>query len=432
MNSNSVTNIIEKQDIKWIQIHFTDLFGKLRAVHIPSERFLKDDIIKKGCSFDGSSVGMSTVEQSDMIAIPDIDTFQVLPHEKDEARVIADVYNSERKQSNLDPRYALKKVLKQAKESYDIDFIEVSPEMEFYILSKEEKEYETQDNQAYFFTSPMDKMKEYRKHLSNLLSKDYEIKYHHHENGRYQQEIEIKPLPAKDAADYCNYFKYLSREIGSLNNLQVSFIPKLFENEAGNGMHAHIRLFKNEKNLFYDEKEEDNISDTARFFISGILDHAKSIAAFANPTVNSYKRLVPHYEAPLYIAWGKHNRSSLIRIAAKEDVDIEIRNADPTANPYLFFAAVIHAGLLGIKKKKKISSIEKDIYKMDKDELFAKGIERLPTGLLESLEELDKDEQLKEAMGLELVETYIKNKKEEWLNYMTELSDLDIKYYLNY
>ncbi len=429
---NNISKIIQENTIQWIQVHFTDLLGGLRAIHIPTDRFLNDHILRQGCGFDGSSVGLKNVEKSDMIAIPDPDTFHILPNEDDEARILADIYDTSYQPSPLDPRNALKQAVSVANMQGFNDVI-IAPEMEFFVLSPDQENlYDPLANKAYLVPPPIDEIKDFRKKLSECLIKSgINVKYHHHENGRFQHEIEIKSLTAIAAADFCMYFKYLSRDIAALENLQVSFIPKLFPDEAGNGMHAHIKLLKKNSNVFHDAKDPYLLSETARYFIGGVLFHAKSIAAFANPTVNSYKRLIPHYEAPLYIAWGRHNRSSLIRIAAKQNIDIEIRNGDPSANPYLYFAALIYAGLDGINRKILYDPIEQNIYDMSANELNALNINRLPTSLLESLQELDQNKYLKQQLGEELIRTYIEKKKEELNNYQSEVSDVDIKYYLH-
>jgi glutamine synthetase len=305
--------------------------------------------------------------------------------------------------------------------------------MEFFILQNDSTNpYEPLANKGYFTPPPVDDVKDFRKKLAGyLLQSNIAVKYHHHENGRYQHEIEIKPLSAVSAADFCMYFKYLSKDVASDSDIQVTFIPKLFEDESGNGMHAHIKVLHKNQNIFFDENDPHYLSETAKYFIGGILYHAKSIAAFANPTMNSYKRLIPHYEAPLYIAWGRHNRSSLIRIAEKKHIDLEVRNGDPSANPYLFFAALIYAGLDGIKHKRYVKPINQNIYEMSAKELNSLGIKRLPSTLLEALQELDQNDFFKQTIGKELIETYITLKKEELNTYLSEVSDVDIKYYLH-
>jgi len=432
MNQEEIKQVVEQEDIHWIQVHFTDLFGRLKVLHISTDYFIKEDMLIRGFGFDGSSAGFADVETSDMIAMPDAETFLVLPHGKNEARILADIYDTSLLPSPFDPRYVLKKAVKTAND-YGFDAVRISPEMEFFVLDENKRDfYEIKENEGYFCPPPLDDAKEYRRTLSNLLmNSGYNIKYHHHENGSFQHEIEISSLEAVGAADFCIYFKYLARAVASLDNLQVSFMPKLFSQEAGNGMHAHISLYHMGKNVFLDKNDECNLSQKARYFIGGILEHSKGMTAFANSTVNSYKRLIPDFEAPVHIAWAHHNRSGLIRIAARENIDVEIRNADPSANPYLFFAAMIHSGLDGIKKKIMYEPVEKNSHKMIKEELQDCGIKKLPTNLLEALEELEKDDVLKQAIGRELIEIYVEKKKDEWNRYMSEITDVDYDFYFN-
>lgn len=430
MDKKTIKSLIEKSDIQWIQLHFTDLIGRLRVVHIPSKQFI-EKVLTQGSGFDGSSVGLANIEKSDMIAIPEPQTFLILPHEKNEARIIANILDSSKKPFFGDPRYILKKakeeVLRQG-----FDEIRFSPEMEFYILDdSEEGRYESNEKQGYFSPSPLDNAKAFRKSLSEMVIKSgYDVKYHHHESGKYQHEVEINSLDVVDAADYCIYFKYLSREIASLYNLTVTFMPKPLSNDAGSGMHAHIAFYKNKENKFYDKNDSYELSQTARYFIGGVLEHARGMAAIANPTLNSYKRLIPNFHAPIYIAWARYNRSSLIRIPAKKNIDVEIRNADPAANPYLLFAAILYAGLDGIKKKIQYEPTEKNIYKMS-EEFNKLRIKKLPTNLLEALEELEKDDVIIRGIGKETIEQFIEKKKKDWEKYAGEITDLEYKLYFH-
>ncbi len=432
MNQQQIKKIIDTKDIRWIQTHFTDLMGGLRVLHIPAERFLKDDLLKKGLRFDGSSVGFRKVEKSDMIALPDQDTFMLLPHEKDEALIRADLYDIELNPYRAGPRNILKRAVEKAK-TQGYDSVMISPEMEFYVFDGSENQHaEINENEGYFIPPPLDNAKNYRKKLSDvLMDSKYQVKYHHHETGKCQHEVEIKALNATDAADFCSYFKYLARDIAKSFNMEITFMPKPFSREAGSGMHAHIALYKKGKNTFSDENDPLGLSQTARYFIGGILEHSRGIAALANPTLNSYKRLIPHFEAPIYIAWAPHNRSSLIRIAAKKNVDVEVRNADPAANPYLFFAALIHAGLDGIKRKINYEPVLRNIYEMTDEEIKKYGIKQLPTNLMEALEELKRDTVIMDAIGRDGADLFIENKTAEWHNYMSEVTDLDYKFYFH-
>ena len=423
---------IDKKHIKWIQVHFTDLIGNLRVLHIPADRFLIDDVISKGINFDGSSVGFRRVEKSDMIALPESDTFKIIPYEKDEAMIRANLYDTNYTPYRAGPRNILKRAIDKAK-TKGYDKVMISPEMEFSCFKKStDEENGFTDNTPYFSPPPLDDLKEYRKKLSDVINESgYQVKYHHHEKGKFQHEIEVKELEALEAADFCSYFKFIAREIASSFDMDITFMPKPLSEEAGSGMHAHITLYKNKKNMFLDKKNQYNLSKTALYFIGGVLDHSRGIAAFANPTLNSYKRLIPNFEAPIYIAWDQYNRSSLIRIPAKKNVDIEVRNADPAANPYLFFASLIYAGLDGIKKKKSYKPVSRNIYKMTEEEIKKYKIKQLPTNLMESLEQLQKDKILVDGIGRDAIDLYIEKKIQEWNLYMGEITDLDYKFYFN-
>ena len=432
MNKAKIKGLIEKNNIKWVQVHFTDLAGGLRVLHIPAENFLEDDLLSKGINFDGSSVGFRRVEKSDMIALPDPVTFNLLSHKKDESMIRADLYDTEYKPYRAGPRNILKKAIETAKKS-GFDKVVISPEMEFCCFNKgDTEEYDIRESITYFSSPPLDDLSEYRKQLSNVLMKSgYQVKYHHHEKGKFQHEIEIKGIEALKAADFCSFFKFAAREIALDYNIDITFMPKPLSDEAGSGMHAHIALYNKSKNMFLDSKNQYNLSKTALYFIGGILDHSRGIAAFANPTLNSYKRLIPNFEAPIYVAWDQYNRSSLIRIPAKKNVDIEVRNADPAANPYLFFAALIYAGLDGIKKKTTYKPVSRNIYKMSDEEIKSYKIRQLPTNLMESLEELQKDRVLIDGIGKDATDLFIDKKINEWNKYTGEITNLDYKFYFN-
>jgi len=309
----------------------------------------------------------------------------------------------------------------------------ISPEMEFSCFKKTAEEDDGfKQGATYFSPPPIDDLKDYRKELSNVLMESgYQVKYHHHEKGKFQHEVEVKSLEALDAADFCSYFKFVAREIAQKYDINVTFMPKPLSEEAGSGMHAHIILYNKGKNMFLDEKNQYRLSKTALYFIGGILDHSRGIAAFANPTLNSYKRLIPHFEAPIYIAWDRFNRSSLIRIPAKSNVDIEVRNADPAANPYLFFSSLIYAGLDGIKKKSSYEPVSRNIYQMTDEEIKKYKIKQLPTNLMESLMELQKDKVLVEGIGKDAVDLFIEKKINEWNKYTSKITDLDYKFYFH-
>jgi glutamine synthetase len=430
MDDNNIKELISENRIKWIQLHFTDLIGRLRSLHIPTDTFL-DNVILNGIGIDGSSVGFTTIEKSDMILIPDLTSFLKLPNEEDEARIIGEIYDPSMKSFQADPRQILKRAIRTA-HNQGFDKVNVSPEFEFYLLKEHgQEDSKIVEQQGYFAPPSLDDCKSYRKTLSELLiDSSYQVKYHHHEVGLYQHEVEIRALDSLNSADYCIYFKYLAREVAKIFDLLITFMPKPFSNDAGNGMHAHFCLYKDNKNIFMDENDEYRLSQTARYFIGGILEHARCIAAIANPTLNSYKRLIPNFEAPIYVAWAQYNRSSLIRIPARKEVDIEIRNPDPASNPYLLFASIIHSGLDGIKKKIEYEPIPKNIYRMS-ETIKNLGIKKLPTNLNEALMELESDEIIKKALGKDAIELFIDYKKKEWRQFIGETTDLEYRLYFH-
>jgi glutamine synthetase len=432
MSYQQINKEIETHHIRWIQIHFTDLMGGLRVFYVPADRFIKDDVLTKGSRFDGSSVGFRKVERSDMLAVPDPGTFLVLPHLEGEALIRANLCDVDYNPYRAGPRYILDRAVDIAK-SVGFDSIMISPEIEFYIFNHtENKAIEINANKGYFIAPPLDNAKEYRNRLSDvLMACGCHVKYHHHESGKSQHEIEITELEAIPAADFCCLFKYLARDIARNYNFDITFMPKPFSNESGSGMHAHIALYNKGKNMFADDNDLFGLNQNARYFIGGILEHSRGIAAIANPTLNSYKRLIPHFEAPIYLAWAPHNRSSLIRIPSKKNVDVEVRNPDPAANPYLLFATLIHAGLDGIKKKINYEPITKNIYKMTDEEIKENNIKRLPTNLMEALEEFKQDTVLMDAIGHDGAELFIDTKTQEWQHYMGEITDQDYKYYFH-
>jgi len=412
---------------------FTDIIGGLRVLHIPASRFLKDDVLKKGINFDGSSIGFRKVEKSDMIALPDIETFKYLPYKKDEAIIRADLFDTDYQYYRADPRNIFKKAVEKARKQ-GFDEVKISPEMEFcsFNFKDSNQEVDKREKTTYFSSPPLDNLMDFRKKLSDvLMESNYQVKYHHHEKGKFQHEIEVKELIGVSAADFCSFFKFVAREIASLFNIDITFMPKPLSDEAGNGMHAHIALFKDKKNMFIDESNPYNLSQTALYFIGGILDHSRGIAALANPTLNSYKRLIPNFEAPIYIAWDQYNRSSLIRIPARKNVDIEIRNADPAANPYLLFSSLIYAGLDGIKKKVSYQPISKNIYNMSNNEIKKYKIKQLPTNLMEALDEFENDKVLTDGIGRDAAVLFIEKKRKEWNKYMAEITELDYEFYFH-
>lgn len=451
--------------VKWVQGHFVDILGNLQVFSIPIKTYLDDLIWKEGIGFDGSSIkGFVSVEHSDMIARPDPQTVILLPwlFEGDRARVVMDVLSvSSNKYFPGDPRHI-------ARRSFDLiktmgyDHIQLSPELEFYafkhssIPQAADSELSTllqgkepiptgkhpvlglKEKEGYFASPPIDSAESFRNQLSEaLMASGWPVKYHHHEGGAWQQEIEIQRIPDPvKAGDASIFFKFLAKIMGSMDDLLITFMPKPLATDAGNGMHVHMELFNKDTSVFYDKDDPFCLSQTARYFIGGILDHAKGMTAVTNPTTNSYKRLVPHYEAPINIAWACYNRSSLIRIPNRagttDSISVEARHPDPSANPYITFAVLIHAGSDGIKKKIDPGDpVEKNIYAMNKRELKQFNIQRLPRTLHEALDEFETDTVIQQALGSHAAEAFMDIKLQEWREFLSQVSTWDYRKYFN-
>jgi len=457
--------ILEESNIRWVQGHFVDITGNLRVFSMPAKTYLDDTIWEQGVGFDGSSVkGFVNVENSDMIALPDPSTMLALPwlYGGDEARVVMDVVDvNTYEYFPGDPRHIARRAVQVIKKM-GYGKLELSPELEFYAFKKSsipesgKNELLTlmqgeeqipkgkhpvlgiKEKEGYFASPPIDSAELFRNTLSEaLMHSGIDVKYHHHEGGAWQQEIEIKMLPdAVKAGDASIFFKYLAKIMGSMNNLLITFMPKPLPTDAGNGMHVHMELFKNKKSAFFDKDEKYMLSQTARYFIGGILEHAKGMTVITDPTTNSYKRLIPNFEAPINIAWAVYNRSALVRIPNKagknNSIDIEARHPDPSANPYLTFAVLIHAGMDGIKKKIDPGEpVEKNIYSMNKRDLKKYDIKRLPRTLHEAIEEFESDEVVQRALGKHASQAFIDIKEKEWDEFLSQLSTWDYRKYFN-
>jgi len=398
MTKEDVLKKAKELDVQFIHLEFTGIFGVMKNVAITIEQLEK--ALNNEIMFDGSSIdGFVRIEESDMYLRPDPSTFMVFPWatQVKEARLICDVYDKNNEPFIGCPRGVLKKVLKEAEEMGYI--MNVGPECEFFLFHTDEKgnpSLVTQDNAGYFDLAPVDLGESARRDMVLTLKQmDFEIEASHHEVAPGQHEIDFKYDNALTTADNIMTFKMAVRIIAQRHGLHATFMPKPVFGINGSGMHTNMSLTTlNGKNAFYDEKGELQMSKNAFYYLGGILKHAKAFAAITNPTVNSYKRLVPGYEAPVYIAWSAANRSPLVRIPAKRgnSTRIELRNPDPAANPYLAMAVILKAGLDGIKKKiEPPAPVDSNIYHMNKLEREEKGIESLPGSLLEALKELTTD-----------------------------------------
>lgn len=424
-------------ELEFIHLQFTDILGVMKNVSITIEQLEK--ALNNEIMFDGSSIdGFVRIEESDMYLRPDLSTFVVFPwtsHAR-EARMICDVYKSDGTPFEGCPRNTLKKVLKEAK---DMGYImNVGPECEFFMFHTDERgepSLETHDNAGYFDLAPVDLGGNARKDMTITLKQmGFEIEASHHEVAPGQHEIDFKYEDALTTADNIMTFKMVVRIIAQRHGLHATFMPKPKFGINGSGMHINMSLATVDgKNAFYDEHDPMQLSKEAYHYLGGTIKHAKSFAVLTNPTINSYKRLVPGYEAPVLIAWSASNRSPLVRIPAKRgnSTRIELRNPDPAANPYLALAGILKAGLDGIKNKiEPPAPVLSNVYHMDEDEKKEKGIESLPANLHEAVLELSKDEVIKEAIGAHIYEKFTDAALYEWNEYSKFVSQWELDRYL--
>ena len=431
-----ILNKAKELNIKFIRLRFTDILGMPKNVEIPvreMEKALDGEIM-----FDGSSIqGFVRIEESDMYLKPDYSTFTINPweEEKDVARITCDVYNPDGSPFDGCPRNNLKKVLKEVEEmGYSTN---LGPEVEFFLFYRDqegEATTKTHDRGGYFDLLPVDLGEEARRDMVIALEKlGFEIEASHHEVAPGQHEIDFRYCDALTAADRIMTLKLTGKTIALKHNLHVTFMPKPIFGISGSGMHTHLSLLKEGNNIFYDPKGKYELSKKALYFIGGLLKHAKGFTAITNPLVNSYKRLTPGYEAPVYIAWSERNRSPLIRVPAArgEGARAELRSPDPSCNPYLAFAVMLKAGIDGIRNQIDPGKpVSQNIYIMSKGEKESLGIESLPSNLNEALLELNKDEVIKSALTGHILESYIEAKKEEWENYRIQVHQWELDRYL--
>lgn len=439
MNIKKTLETIKRENISFVRLMFTDLVGIPKNVEIPAEEL--PTALEKGIYFDGSSVdGFVGIEESDLILKPDINTLAILPwtieDNKKTARFISDVYTPDGKPFEGDPRYILKKTLRKAKEMGFSDF-KVGPEMEFFIFKEKNNEPTTEiiDTGGYFDLLPVDKGEQVRQDIVIALKKmGFNVETAHHEVAPSQHEIDFRYGPALSVADNVITLKLVAKTIAISRGLIANFMPKPIVGINGSGMHIHMSLFKNEKNAFYKEDGPyGGLSETMLYFIGGILHHIRAITAITNPTINSYKRLVPYYEAPTNACWATNNRSALIRVPAArgEGTRIELRNPDPSSNPYLAFAVILAAGLDGIERKitppDPLNNV--NTYDLSPAEIEKLKIIPLPTTLAEALVELEKDELLKNTLGKHAYEKFTTIKWDEWKEYNTIVHPWEIEKY---
>ncbi|RAS94549.1 type I glutamate--ammonia ligase, partial [Bacillus cereus] len=417
-----IFRLAKEENVKYIRLQFTDLLGVIKNVEIPVSQLTK--ALDNKMMFDGSSIeGFVRIEESDMYLYPDLDTWVIFPWTAEKgkvARLICDIYNADGTPFEGDPRNNLKRVLKEMEALGFSDF-NLGPEPEFFLFKVDEKgnpTLELNDNGGYFDLAPMDLGENCRRDIVlELEEMGFEIEASHHEVAPGQHEIDFKYANAIRSCDDIQTFKLVVKTIARKHGLHATFMPKPLYGVNGSGMHCNLSLFKNGENVFYDQNGDLQLSDDARHFIAGILKHAPAFTAVANPTVNSYKRLVPGYEAPCYVAWSAQNRSPLVRIPASRGIStrVEVRSVDPAANPYLVMATLLAAGLDGIKNKlTPPAAVDRNIYVMTKEEREEAGIVDLPATLAQALVTLQSNEVISNALGDHLLEHFIEAKEIEW------------------
>jgi glutamine synthetase len=437
LTREDIIRIAKDQNVRFIRLQFTDLLGSIKNVEIPVSQLEK--ALDNKMMFDGSSIeGYVRIEESDMYLYPDLDTWVVFPWVTQDrvARLICDIYMPDGTPFAGDPRGILKRALKKA-ESMGYTAMNVGPEPEFFLFRTDEKgnpTMELNDQGGYFDLAPMDLGENCRREIVLTLEEmDFEIEASHHEVASGQHEIDFKYADAVKAADQIQTFKLVVKTVARQHGLHATFMPKPLFGMNGSGMHCHQSLFIGNTNAFYDENDKLGLSVAARQYMAGILKHARGFAAITNPTVNSYKRLVPGYEAPCYVAWSASNRSPMIRIPASRGLStrVEVRNPDPAANPYLALAVMLSAGLDGIENKYVLPApTDRNIYVMSEEERIEEGIPSLPEDLRDALDELIGNEVVCDTLGDHALSHFYELKEIEWDMYRTQIHQWERDQYM--
>lgn len=433
-----ILRIVEEEDVGFIRLQFTDIFGVMKNVAITASQLEK--ALDHQIMFDGASIeGFARIEESDMYLYPDLDTFEIFPWRPQQgkvARLICDVYKPDGTIFQSDPRYVLKKVMFQAK-SMGFEF-DVGTECEFFLFHTDDDGLPTtvtHESAGYFDLGPLDLGENARRDMVlTLEDMGYEIEASHHESAPAQHEIDLHYDEALASADSIMTFKLVVKTIARRHGLHATFMPKPKSGINGSGMHINMSMRKDGINIFHDSKDPAGLSKEAYWFIGGLMKHMKAICFITNPVVNSYKRLVPGYEAPVYIAWSARNRTPLIRIPdiRGHAVRVELRSPDPSANPYLALAVCLAAGLEGIQNEiMPPKSVDCNIYEMSEEERKASGIEMLPGSLLEAAREFEKDPFIQSVLGEDLSKKFIEAKTREYADYRAQVTDWEISRYLH-
>ncbi len=432
-----VLKMAKEHDVKFIRLWFTDILGMLKSFAITMEEL--ENALEHGMGFDGSSIqGFARIDESDMVALPDPDNFHLLPGRPMEqhavARMFCDILRPGGESFDGDPRFVLKRNLKRAAEKGYILY--VGPELEYFYFS-DSKGTEMLDEGGYFDMTPRDIATDLRNEtVITLQEMGIGVEFSHHEGAPSQHEIDIRYTDALTMADNVMTYRLVVKEIALKHGVYATFMPKPVFGINGSGMHVHQSLFKEERNAFFDEKDPYHLSKTAKCYVAGLLKHAPEITSVTNQWVNSYKRLIPGYEAPVYLSWARRNRSDLIRVpeyqpGKEKATRIELRSPDPACNPYLAFSVMLAAGLEGIEKGYEAPEpVEENVYEMSDGERERRGIETLPGSLIEAIQLTEKSEVVRKALGDHVFDAFIQNKKIEWDHYRTHVSEYELKRYL--
>jgi glutamine synthetase len=431
-----VLRTVQDRDVEFIHLWFTDVLGFLKSFTMDVAEL--EMAMTEGMGFDGSSIqGFARIQESDMVAYPDPTTLKILPWRTGGqlvATMFCDIVHPDGTPYEADPRYVLKRQLERAAKMGYTFF--VGPELEYYYF-KDDQGTELLDHGTYFDQTTRDLAIDLRKDTVRALKRfGIQVEYSHHEVGPSQHEIDLRYAEALNMADNVMTYRVVVKEVAQQNGVYASFMPKPMFGEAGSGMHVHQSLFKDGKNAFYDANDPFHLSATAKSYIAGILAHARETTLITNQWVNSYKRLVSGYEAPVYICWAHRNRSALVRVPmykpGKENATrVELRSPDPACNPYLAFAVMLAAGLDGIEKGLTLpADVTDDVYEMTQSERDACGIGTLPGDLDEAIVEMEKSALVREALGDQVFEYILRNKKTEWMNYHTRVTPYELEEYL--
>jgi len=437
MSRDELWKRVSDFDVKFVKLWFTDIQGFLKSFSIPVEEL--DKALEEGIGFDGSSIkGFTRIDESDMVAKPDPSTFAILPwrpRERAVARIFCDIYNPDGTPYEGDPRQVLKRNLAKAEEM-GFSCFNVGPEAEYFYF-RSPQDPTPLDQGGYFDLIPRDEAVDLRRETVLALEEmGIYVEYSHHEVAHSQHEIDLRYSDALTMADYLMTYRITVKEIAYMSGVYATFMPKPLMGQNGSGMHVHQSLFRGEHNAFFDANGEFFLSDTCRHYIAGVLKYVREFTAVTNQWVNSYKRLVPGYEAPVYVSWAQRNRSNLVRIpmykpGKEQATRIELRNPDPACNPYLAFSVMLAAGLRGIEEKLECPPPrEIDLYKLSQSERNQLGIQSLPESLSEAIKLCEQSDLVREALGDHVFQEFIQNKQMEWDRYRTHVTDYEINEYL--